>query len=213
MTTISVEARNILGKKAKKLAAAGKMPAVFYGKRELATSISVSLREFEKVWKEAGESSVVSLSGLGDEKQALIHTVAVDPVRGTPVHADFYIVEKGQKVEVAIPLEFVGVAPAEKELGGTMVKVLHELLVEGEPANLPHRLTVAISSLTEFESQILCRDIFLPPGVTLLASPEDVVAMVSEVVEEVAEEAPADLSSIEVEKKGKPEETAESAES
>lgn len=213
MTTLTVEARNIRGKKAKKLAVAGKMPAVFYGKREPATSISVSLREFKKVWKEAGESSVVSLSGLGDEKQALIHTVAVDPVKGVPVHADFYIVEKGQKVEVAIPLEFIGVAPAEKELGGTLVKVLHELLVEGDLAHLPHSLSVDVSSLRDFDSQIVCRDVLLPAGVTLVASPEDVVALVSEVLEEVAEETPVDLSSIEVEKKGKQEETAESAES
>lgn len=214
MTSLTIEARAVLGKRSKKLAAAGKMPAVFYGKKEVATPITVSARDFQKAWKEAGESTVVTLSGLGSDKQALIQDVVVDPVKGVPRHVDFYIVEKGQKVHVAVPLEFSGVAPAEKELGGTLVKVLHELLVEGELANLPHNLRVDVSSLKDFDSQILCRDILLPSGITLLASPEDVVALVSEVVEEVAEEAPLDLSSIEVEKKGKQEEAAkEGAES
>jgi len=214
MTTLIIEPRSILGKKSKKLIAAGKMPAVFYGKKEPATPIAVSLRDFEKAWKEAGESSVVTLSGVGALKQALIQDVAVDPVKGVPRHVDFYIVEKGQKVHVAVLLEFSGVSPAEKELGGTLVKVLHELLVEGELANLPHHLQVDVSSLKDFDSQILCRDIVLPPGITLLASAEDVVALVSEVQEEVAEEVPVDLSSIEVEKKGKQEEAAkEGAES
>ena len=208
MTTLNIESRTVLGKKAKKLMATGKMPAVFYGKKEKATPITISLRDFEKAWKEAGESSVVTLSGIGTDKEALIQDVSLDPVKGVVRHADFYIVEKGQKVHVAIPLEFIGVSPAEKELGGTLVKVLHELLVEGELASLPHRLEVDISSLTDFDAQVLCRDIVLPLGVTLLASPEDVVALVSEVKEEVAEAGPADLSSIEVEKKGKQEETA-----
>lgn len=206
MPTLTIESRSVLGKKAKKLNVTGKIPAVFYGKKESATPISLAVRDFEKAWKEAGESTVVTLKGVGADKQALIHEVDVDPVRGIPRHVDFYIVEKGQKVQVAVPLEFIGVSPAEKSLGGTLMKVLHEVEVEGDLANMPHRLTIDISSLKNFEDQILCQDIILPEGVVLITPGEEVAALVTAAQEEMAEEAPVDLSSIEVEKKGKQEE-------
>ena len=175
--------------------------------------ISLSLGDFLKVWKEAGESTVVTLETGDGSKESLIHDVDLDPVSGTPLHADFYVFEKGHKVEVALPIEFTGVSSAVKDLGGTLVKVLHELKVEAMPKDLPHNIAVDISALAQFGDQILARDITLPNGVELKVSPEEVVLTVSAPREEKEEEAaPVDLSSIEVEKKGKTEEEgAESA--
>jgi len=81
------------------------------------------------------------------------------------------------------------------------------------PKNLPHDIVVDVSSLKTLEDQILVSDLKLPAGVTVTVSPEEVVVSVTEAGEEVVEEeAPADLSSIEVEKKGKVEEGAPQAE-
>jgi large subunit ribosomal protein L25 len=186
---------------------AGMIPAVFYGKTEASTPISIPMVDFLKVWKEAGESSVISLETPDGTKESLIHEVDIDPVSGRPIHADFYVFEKGHKVEIEIPLEFEGVSPAIKDLGGTLVKVKHALKVEAQPKDLPHALTIDISSLVDFSSQILAQDIRIPNGVELKENPEEVVALVSAPREEKEEEAaPADLSAIEVEKKGKQEE-------
>lgn len=186
---------------------AGKLPAVFYGKKEASMPISLSLGDFLKVWKEAGESTVVTLETGEGSKESLIHDVDLDPVTGVPLHADFYVFEKGHKVEVALPIEFTGVSAAVKDLGGTLVKVLHELKIEAMPKDLPHNITVDISSLAQFGDQILARDLTMPKGVELKALPEEVIATVSAPREEKEEEAaPVDLSSIEVEKKGKTEE-------
>lgn len=207
MLTLAVEKRDALGKKAKRIRAEGKMPAVLYGKKQQALSIAVPHRAFEKIFKEAGYSTVIALEGLGDVKEALIHDVAVDPVKDTPRHADFYVIEKGQKVQVQIPIEFTGVSPAVKEFGAILVKVVHELEVEAEPAKLPQYILVDISSLVDLESQILVKDIVVPEGVRLLADAEDVVVLTNEAVEEKIEETVApDLSTIEVAKKGKQEE-------
>ncbi len=189
----------------------GKIPAVYYGKKEVSTPISISAIDFLKAWKEAGESSVVCIETSEGSIDSLIHEVDVDPVTGVPRHADFYVFEKGHKVEVELPIEFEGVSPAVKDLGGTLVKVLHELKIEALPKDLPHNLVVDIASLTSFESQILAKDIKLPTGVSLLVSSEEVVALVSAPREEKEEEvaAPIDLSAIEVEKKGKDEATPE----
>lgn len=187
---------------------AGHLPAVFYGKKEASTPISLKHADFVKVWKEAGESTVVTLDTPAGEKESLIHEVELDPVTGNPTHADFYVFEKGKKVEVSLPIEFVGVSAAVKDLGGTLMKVMHELKIEAEPKNLPHNIEVDISSLSAFGDQILASDLKLPNGVELKEKPEEVVATVAAPREEKEEEVAApDLSTIEVsEERGKKEE-------
>lgn len=185
------------------LRAKGFMPAVFYGPKTPATSISIPHMAFIKAWKQAGESSVISIKTPAEEVLTLINDVDVDPLTDLPRHADFYVFQKGEKIKVKVPLEFTGESPAVKELGGVLIKVMHDLEVEAEPQNLPHGLTVDISSLAVFGSRIVAQDITLPTGVSLAVNPEDVIVSVSEPKEEVVEETPMDISDIEVEKKGK----------
>lgn len=188
--------------------AQGFIPAVFYGHKEPSTPCVFNLGEFIKVWKAAGESTVVILDTPKGKINALIHEVQVDPVRGVPMHVDFYAIEKGQEVSVHIPLEFVGVSEAVKNLGANLVKVLHEIEIKALPENLPHSLSVDISALTTLDSHIAAKDIALGKGVTLITNPDEVVALAAAPKEETAEAAPMDLSQIEVEKKGKKEEEA-----
>jgi large subunit ribosomal protein L25 len=194
--------------------AAGNIPGVFYGPKVASTPISVNGPEFIKVWREAGESSVITLSGVGEEHDALIHDISKDPVTDVVTHVDFYVIEKGKKVQVAVPLEFVGESSAVKTLGGSLIKVIHELEIEAMPKDLPHAIEVDISSLVDFEAQIKVSDIKLPSGVTATVDAEEVVALVSAPKEETEEvTAPIDMSAIEIsEKKGKKEEEEVSAE-
>lgn len=210
MLTIQIEKRDV-GTSLDEIRKGGKIPAVLYGKKEASQPITLGATEFMKVWKEAGESSVVILSGVGENKEALIHEVDVEPVKGLVRHADFYVIEKGKKVTVSVPIEFVGTAPAEK-LGAALVKVLHEIEVEAFPKDLPHEITVDVSGLVDLEQQILVSDIKVPSGVEVLTSPDEVVAIAAETKEEVESDTPADLSSIELsEERGKKEEEGEEA--
>ncbi len=186
----------------------GLIPAVFYGPKAKTTSITIAQKEFRKIWREAGESSIVILETPTGKVSTLIHDVQFDPVKSDPIHADFYVIEEGKEVEVHVPVEFVGVAPAVKELGAMLIKVLHEVNIKAMPKDLPHNLTVDVSSLTALDSQILVKDIKLPQGVTSITHAEDVVVSVAAArkVEEEEVVAPIDLSAIEVEKKGKKEE-------
>jgi large subunit ribosomal protein L25 len=188
------------------LRAEGSVPAVMYGPKFESTSIALDKADFAKVFKQAGESSIVELQGDGIDEQVLIHDVSFHPVTGDALHADFYVIEKGKKVTVSVPLVFVGESAAVKA-GGDLMKVMHELEIEAMPKDLPHDLTVDISVLTDYEVQIHAKDIQLPAGVTLLAEPEEVIALVQEHKEEVVEETPAefDPNAIAVEEKGKKE--------
>ena len=116
--------------------------------------------------------------------------------------------EKGQ-LKIKIPIVFVGTSPAVKDLGAVLVKVMHDLDIEAAPKDLPQKLEVDISLLAAFGDNVTAKAIKLPAGVSLIASPDDIVASVYEPKEEVIEEAPVDLSAIEVMKKGKEEAPAE----
>lgn len=182
----------------------GQIPAVFYGKKEASTPISIERNDFLKVWKEAGESTIVKLETPEGAKESLIHEVDFDPITGQPIHADFYVFEKGHKVKVELPIEFEGISPAVKDFGGVLVKVLHEIEVEAEPKDLPSHLVLDTGVLANIGDQILAGDLRLPAGVSLVSGAEEVVALIAQPREEKEEEpAPIDLSEIEVEKKGK----------
>jgi len=186
----------------------GMLPAVVYGALGSTEHVALSAKEFEKVWREAGETTVITLSGADADRAVLVQDVEVDPLYGTPVHVDLYAVKADEVVEVEVPLTFSGVAPAEKELGGTLIKVMHEIEIEALPQDLPHEITVDISSLKSFDDIIHVSDIALPDGVHARMSGDEVVAIVQAPREEAEEEAPADVTGVEVEKKGKEEEAA-----
>ncbi|HEU0080987.1 MAG TPA: 50S ribosomal protein L25 [Candidatus Paceibacterota bacterium] len=201
--TLKVEKRDVKAD-VEALRKAGRIPAVFYGKKEASTPISIASTDFIKAYRSAGESTVVVLQGDGIEVESLIHDMDLHPVTGKPLHADFYVFEKGKKIRVDVPLEFTGTAPAIKELGGSLIKVLHDVEIEALPKDLPHKIVVDIAGLVDFKSTIKAGDLQLPAGVTLAISPDDIVASAAEPkAEEEEPAAPVDLSAIEVEKKGK----------
>ena len=189
----------------------GVLPAVVYGRSEESTSVSINAKDFGKLFKAAGESTVITLKGLDADKQVLIQQVDVDAVSGFPIHADFYAIEKGQKVTVSVPLEFDGVSPAVKDLGGILIKVIHELEVECEPKDLPHAIHVDISKLDKLDSKLLVSDLGLSKALEVAIPMDEVVAMIDVVTDEdlAVETAPVDLSAIETSvERGKKEEEA-----
>jgi len=167
-----------------------RMPAVYYGKETESTPISVFTPDFKQVFQEAGESTVITLieKQADDEKGALVQDVQVHPVTDEPMHADFYIFAEGQKVEVDVPLEFVGTAPAVKNQGAMLVKVMREIEVEAEPTNLPDTIEVDISSLEEFEDTVTVQELHVPADVEILADENETVVLAAEPVEEEEEE-------------------------
>jgi large subunit ribosomal protein L25 len=177
----------------------GFIPAVVYGPKQEPVSIKINTLAFLKAYKQAGESTVVELSVEGENYEVLIKDITKEAIRGDVLHADFYAIEKGKKVSVHVPLEFIGEAPAEK-LGGIVVKVLQEVEVEAMPKDLPHEIEVSIESLVDMDSQIRAGDIKMPNGVTLLTDAEEAIVLIQAQREEEEEPvAEIDLASIKTE--------------
>jgi|JI6StandDraft_1071083.scaffolds.fasta_scaffold17270_4 large subunit ribosomal protein L25 len=208
--TVTLEAQTReVGVSRKELKAQGTIPAICYGNNIKAMSIAVPLIAFKKAWKESGESGTVVISVGGKNVETLIHDVQRDATSNEPLHVDFLAIDTSKVISVSVPLEFDGVSPAVKSGVGTLVKVMHEIEIEALPKDLPHAIHVDISSLVSQESQITVADLVFPVGVSATGEPTDVVATIEkERDEEPAEASTADLSSIEVEKKGKKEDEA-----
>ena len=200
MQSIIAQKRDILGKKVKTLRSKGFLPAVVYGKGEDAESITIKESDFLKLWKSAGESTVVELNIGENKKNVLIHEVDIDPLKDKPIHIDFYVVDMNKKVHVDVALEFTGESEAVKA-GGVLVKVLHSLKVEALPKDLPHSISVDLFLLKTTGDSVTIKDIKIPSGVKILDNPEEtiVVAEAPRVEEEAktVAEAPS-LESIEV---------------
>ena len=212
MFKLQAKQRNTKGNLAD-LRKAGSLPGVFYGMGKKSTSVVLNAKEFEKIWRKAGEFSTVTLSTPEGDIETLIHEVQVDPVYDQPIHVDFLAIDINKAIRVKVPLEFIGISGAVKSGLGILIKVMHELEVEALPKNLPHDIKVDISKLEALNSQVLVKDLDLPTTVKAIPAGEAVVAAISEQKEEKIEEVvPVDLSKIEVMEKGKkPEEAVEGA--
>lgn len=180
--TLNVEKRDS-NESAQAIRERGFAPAVFYGPKEDATPVVINARKLASVWKEAGETTIIKLEGAGHDVDTLIKDVQIHPVTGEILHADFYALEKGKKIEISVPLHFVGEAPAEK-LGHVVSKALHEIEIEVSAAELPHALDVDLGLLADLHSHITAADVKLPPSAVLKTPSEEIVASVTSRVDE-----------------------------
>ncbi len=178
MQELKAKPRTELGKKTNAIRRAGFLPAVIYGEGVPSQSIAVLYKDFEKVYKEAGESTLVKLDVDGKSYNVLIHDITHHPLKGTSLHADFYAVRMDKEIRTKVLVVFVGESPAVKSEGGILVKVLKEIEVEALPQNLPHELKADLSRLDTIQSRLLVKDIPLPEGVKVHVDPEEVVALV-----------------------------------
>ena len=193
----------------------GDVPAVVYGPKQEPIAITLPGKEFEKVRKEAGESTIIELTGLGDKIEVLMKDVAFSPVKQLVTHVDFYAIERGKDMTTDIALEFIGEAPIEASKKGMVTKVLYEVEVTCRPSVLPSHIDVDISVLTTLEGKIHISDLQVAKGVHINAEPDDVVAVVSAArteVEAETEPTEVDMSAIAVEEKGKTESAEDSKE-
>ena len=199
-----VQKREKLGKVSKSSGKEGFIPAEIYGHGFKNEHLSVKTSDFLKVYKEAGENTIVNLT-LGNEKwPALIYDVQEDRLSGAISHIDFYRVTMTEKIRSHVPLEFIGESIVVKEKLGILNKSMSDVEVEALPADLPHRITVDISVLDTLDKSIYAKDLKVASGVKVLVDPQTVIATVIPPQKEEEVVAPAiDVSAVKVESEEK----------
>lgn len=156
---LKTEERKITGRAVKVLRAQDILPGNIYGKDVKSLSVQVSLAEFEKVFKEAGETGIVELEFGSEKRPVLIQNIQKNPVTDKPLHVDFLQVNLKEKVTAQIPVELAGEAPAEKLGVGTAVQYINEIEVEALPADLIEEFSVDITGLAEVDQAIHVKDL------------------------------------------------------
>lgn len=195
MTSIVLKAqtREVVGrKKVNKLREQSQIPAVLYGHGLKNINLSLPFGDFKKVLEKTGSGKLIDLQI--DEKKPvkiLIHEVQYDALKNIPSHIDLYQIKEGEKIKTEIELEFIGEAPAVKELSGVLVKNYDEVEIECLPSELEKldKIQVDLSSLKTFEDVIHIKDLHVPAGIKILVDPTEAVVMVEQIAEEKFEEA------------------------
>jgi large subunit ribosomal protein L25 len=167
--SLSAERRSETGKGvARKLRAAGRVPAVVYGHNRAPESLTVDARELGRLLDRISAGSTVVELGLGGSTaRTLIREIQRHPVKRNVLHVDFQELVAGERVTVNVPLVFVGIAPGVREQGGIFEEVMREVSITVDPGSIPNHIDVDISKLT-IGHPLHVRDLTLPQGATVL---------------------------------------------
>lgn len=185
---LKAEKRSLLGRKVKKLRKDGVVPANVFGKKVKSESIQVKTLDFEKTYKETGETGLLELQINSDKKPVLVHNVQIDPISEKILHIDFLQVNLKEKVIAGIPIELIGESPAEKQGLGTVVQYIDEVEVEALPTDLPEKFEADISTFAEVDQTLYLKDLKVDKGkVEIKEDLEKIIAKVEPAKEEKVE--------------------------
>jgi len=199
--TLQAQKRDLFGKKLNKIRKQGILPANLFGKQVDSTSIQFNLKDFDRVYKEAGETSVVyvSVDGENKERPVLISNIHMNPVTDAKLHVDLHQVNLKEKVIANVPVEITGESEHIKLGTAVLNTLINEIEVEALPTDIPENITFDISALKEIGDSLKVSDAKIPSGVLLKTDPEQIVVSLSEPQKE--EEAP---TPVEVAVEGEP---------
>lgn len=205
------------------LRAEGQVPGILYGVGSEPVSLSADYNSFWKLYSEAGASTLVDLviedtatKAQSKPEKILIQDVQFDPVKHRVSHFDLLRINMNKEMHATIELNFVGEAPAVKELSGTLVKAQDTLDIKCLPKDLVTGIEVDLSVLKTFDDAIHVKDLILPAGITSVEVGDQMLVKVAaplteEELKAMEEEVAPAIDQIEVEKKGKEEVEPDSA--
>ena len=177
---LRAERRTALRKGLGALRRAGYVPGNVYGPGIESTPIQVDVKSFESIVHHATPATMISLT-IGSEarpRTVYLQKVQWQFVKHEPFHLDFYAPNLDRPMRSSVPLAFHGESPAAKQSDAMLLHPTTQVHVEALPADLPEAIVVDLSGLTEVDQAIKAGDLHLPPGVTLLDDPDELIAKV-----------------------------------
>jgi large subunit ribosomal protein L25 len=183
MIELKTEKRTALGRASAALRKTGLIPAELYGHGIPNVHLAVNAREFEKVYRTAGENTVINVIVESKPLPVLIYYVERDHIKDDVLAIDFYQVNMKEELQTEIPLHFEKESPALKE-NGILIKAMDAVEVKALPQNLPEYIVVDLSKLEKIGDSIYVRDLIQSDKFEYLVEPDTVVASITEQVEE-----------------------------
>lgn len=196
---LKAEKRTVTGKQVSALRRQGLLPGVIYGHKVESTAIQMDAHDAGLIIPKLTSSSVVTINLGGKQIPALVRERQKNFIKGVLTHVDFQAVSMTEKIRAEVSIHLHGVAPAVKEYNAVIVTNMTSLSVEALPNDLPERIELDISVLTEIGSALYIRDLSLPAEVEVLSDPDEVVVIATGAAIEPEEEV------VEVEEGAEPE--------
>ena len=214
---LSAAPRQVIGKQVKALRRAGQVPAILYGRNIEPVLIQLEVKPLNRVLSRAGQSRLIKLTvqGQAEPHMALARAIHREPITGNLYHVDFMAVSMTEKIKVQVQVILVGESPAVQRGEGVLVHAINNVEIQCLPGDLIDAIRVDVSTLDKIDAQVVVKELKVPEGIEILASPDEMVVRVTPVREEKVEEAvPVAEAAPEVEviEKGKKEEEVPEAE-
>jgi large subunit ribosomal protein L25 len=176
---LAAERREVKGKKVSYIRAAGRLPAVVFGRGLESDAVSIDTHEFESLRRHAGSNALIDLTVDGGKPTpVLVYGVQNHRVTRRPLHVDLYVVRMTEELTVDVPLVSDGESEAVTNAGGTLLHTLESVRVRALPDHLPQSIHYSIEPLRTFDDAIHVRDLEIPSDATLLTDLDEVVAKV-----------------------------------
>lgn len=187
---LTLEKREVTGKKLKSLREKGMIPSVVYGGKEpvLLASEYVATK---KILEKAGYHSPVDLDMAGKKHLAIVKNVAIDPVSRKIMNVEFQAISAREVVEATTPIVIVNfeASEASKTFHFALNQAMEEIDVKAKPADLPKELEIDASDMNEVEDKLIVANIVLPKGVEFADKELDTDQVVASLYDPAAEAA------------------------
>lgn len=131
----------------KEIRSSGFIPAVVYGKEKTPENVTINNLELQKLVRDEGRNAIISLDVENGEKvDVMLHEYQSDPLRSEVIHADFYVVDMSEAMDVAVSIRIEGEPEGVRE-GGILQQPLFELQVRAKPRDIPEEILINVTDL------------------------------------------------------------------
>jgi large subunit ribosomal protein L25 len=189
---LTLEPRQVTGKKVAQLRRTGILPANVFGRHLESVSVQVETAELVKTLRASTKNEVIDLKIAGERaaRPAIIQRLQRNPLNGSLLHADFYQVSLREKMKADVPITLTGTSDAVETYKGVLTQQIDTVQVEALPLDIPTHIEVDVSVLTDLDTSVHVGALVTPENVAILTSPEVVVVTISapKVEEEIVAE-------------------------
>jgi large subunit ribosomal protein L25 len=210
---LSANKREILGKKVRFLRRQGITPVHLFGRNVEPMPLQCDTTQLQHVLVQTGKTGLISLKidKAKRPRNVMVREVQREPRTDELLHVDFYQVRMEEKIRVGVPIIPVGEAPALRFKENFLAQELNSLTVECLPDEIPSKVELDLSDLTEVDQSIHVKDIILDGNITVLDDPDQLVVKISagfieKAIEEEEVEAEVEAEAEALEEAGQPEE-------
>ncbi|WP_308652341.1 50S ribosomal protein L25 [uncultured Anaerococcus sp.] len=182
---LQAEKREATGKnQVKKLRNKDLIPGVIYGKNQENVNVQFTARDFEKVLRQAGTSTIITLDIEGEGKEVLIKEFTSHAYKNQFLHVDFQAIDQNESIRVTVPVVLVN-RDDMNEVTGVLVQNLESVEVECLPKYIPQTADVDVKEMAIGDNMTVADlDIASNENITILADEDEVVCSLQEVSEE-----------------------------